>query len=151
MEGQRALRFHQKYLNLFSEDERRSYGFGTTWGWEIKDRIFIFDWTIPLNVSKWITFSRNVKKYWSQNQHPIFHTCNFKFIWQLSGQLLICNVIQRSQNDDRPFEIGCKWASIHVTTKDSVRNNGLFKKENSLTLSKNDFLICWKFALNRQL
>ncbi len=29
-EGQRALRFHQKYLNLCSEDDRRSYGFGTT-------------------------------------------------------------------------------------------------------------------------
>ncbi len=30
MEGQRALGIHQKYLNLCSEDERRSYGFGTT-------------------------------------------------------------------------------------------------------------------------
>ncbi len=30
MEGQRVLGFHQKYLNLCSEDERRSYGFGTT-------------------------------------------------------------------------------------------------------------------------
>ncbi len=27
VEGQRALGFHQKYLNLCSEDERRSYGF----------------------------------------------------------------------------------------------------------------------------
>ncbi len=32
MEDQRARRFHQKYLNLCSEDERRSYGFGTTRG-----------------------------------------------------------------------------------------------------------------------
>ncbi len=32
MEGQRALRFHQKYLILCSEDEQRSYGFGTTRG-----------------------------------------------------------------------------------------------------------------------
>ncbi len=30
MEGLRALGFNQKYLNLCSEDERRSYGFGTT-------------------------------------------------------------------------------------------------------------------------
>ncbi len=30
MKGQIALRFHQKYLNLCSEDERRSYGFRTT-------------------------------------------------------------------------------------------------------------------------
>ncbi len=32
MEGLRVLGLHQKYLNLCSEDERRSYGFGTTWG-----------------------------------------------------------------------------------------------------------------------
>ncbi len=47
--GQRALRFHQKYLHLCSEDERRPYGFGTTWGWVINDRISNFGWTIPLN------------------------------------------------------------------------------------------------------
>ncbi len=52
MKGQRALRFHQKYLNLFSEDERRSYGFGMTWGRVINDRIFIFGWTIPLTAEK---------------------------------------------------------------------------------------------------
>jgi len=28
-----ALRFNQKYLYLCSEDERRSYGVGTAWGW----------------------------------------------------------------------------------------------------------------------
>ncbi len=33
---------------LCSEDERRSYGFGMTWGWVINDRIFIFGWIIPL-------------------------------------------------------------------------------------------------------
>ncbi len=49
-EGLRALRFKQKYLNLCSEDERRSYGFGTTRGWVINDRIFIFGWTIPLRI-----------------------------------------------------------------------------------------------------
>ncbi len=30
MQGQKALRFNQKYLNLCSEDEQRSYRFGTT-------------------------------------------------------------------------------------------------------------------------
>ncbi len=44
----RALRMHQKYLNLCSQDERRSYGFGTTWGWVINDIIFIFGSTVPL-------------------------------------------------------------------------------------------------------
>ncbi len=34
------LRIHQKYHNLCSKDERRSYEFGTTWGWLINDRIF---------------------------------------------------------------------------------------------------------------
>ncbi len=29
MQGQKALGFHQKYLYLCSDDERRSYGFGT--------------------------------------------------------------------------------------------------------------------------
>ncbi len=48
MEGQKALGFHQKYLHLFSEDERRSYEFGTTWGWVINDNIFILGWAIPL-------------------------------------------------------------------------------------------------------
>ncbi len=34
------------YLNLCSEDEQRSYGFGTTWGWVINDRNFIFGWIV---------------------------------------------------------------------------------------------------------
>ncbi len=51
MEGQRALGVHQKYLNLCSEDERRSYVFGTTWGWVTNDWIFIFGWTVPLRSS----------------------------------------------------------------------------------------------------
>ncbi len=42
MQGQKALAFHQKNLNLCSEAELRSYGFGTTWGWAINDRIFFF-------------------------------------------------------------------------------------------------------------
>ncbi len=46
------VRFHQKYLNLCSEDEQRSYWFGTTWGWVINDRIFIFGWTNPLNINE---------------------------------------------------------------------------------------------------
>ncbi len=56
----RALRFNQKYLNFCCGDERRSYGFGTTWGWVINDRTFILGWTIPLssisanNISMWI-------------------------------------------------------------------------------------------------
>ncbi len=35
--------------NLCSEDELKSYGFGTIWGWVFNDRSFIFGWTNPLN------------------------------------------------------------------------------------------------------
>ncbi len=49
MKGHKALGFHQKYLNLCSEYEQRSYRFGMTWGWVIDDRIFIFGWTNPLS------------------------------------------------------------------------------------------------------
>ncbi len=45
VEGLKALGFNQNDLNLCSEDERRSYRFGTTWESVI---IFIFRWTIPL-------------------------------------------------------------------------------------------------------
>ncbi len=61
MEGQRAPRFHQKYLNLCSVDEQRSNGFGTTWGWVINDRIFIFGSTIPLRDNQ----ERNNQRVWS--------------------------------------------------------------------------------------
>ncbi len=42
MEDQRAVNLNQKYLNLCFEDERRPYGFGTTWGRVINDKMFIF-------------------------------------------------------------------------------------------------------------
>ncbi len=50
MQGQKALGFHKKYLNLLdeqifrwcSEDERRFYDFGTTWGWVIKGALSDF-------------------------------------------------------------------------------------------------------------
>ncbi len=48
MEGQRALGFHPKYLNLCSKDEWRSFGFETTWGRVMT--IFIFGWTIPFTL-----------------------------------------------------------------------------------------------------
>ncbi len=49
IQGQKALWFHQKHLNLCSEDEQRSYGFRMTWGWVMKYNFcFIFRWSIPL-------------------------------------------------------------------------------------------------------
>ncbi len=56
MQGQTALRFHQKYLNLCFEDEWRSYRFETTRGWVINDRIFIFGWTNPLRAISFVVW-----------------------------------------------------------------------------------------------
>ncbi len=39
-----------KYHNMCSGDERRLYGFGTTWGWVINDIHFILGWTNPLTL-----------------------------------------------------------------------------------------------------
>ncbi len=51
--GQKALEIHQKYLNLCFEDEQRCYGFGTTWGCVINDRICYgssaVKWLITMN------------------------------------------------------------------------------------------------------
>ncbi len=58
-QGQKPLGVHQKFLNLCSEDERRSYGFGTTWGWVINDSILILGWIIHLIVAFhniWLVF-----------------------------------------------------------------------------------------------
>ncbi len=49
MQGQKALRFNQKHLNLCSEDEQKCDWFGMKWGWVINDRIFILGQTIPIN------------------------------------------------------------------------------------------------------
>ncbi len=42
MEDQKALGCHQKYLNLCSEDEWKSYLFGMTWWWVINNQNFHF-------------------------------------------------------------------------------------------------------------
>ncbi len=49
MQGQKALEFHQKYLNLCSEEEQNPYGFERTWVWVIND-IFIFLVNYPFNL-----------------------------------------------------------------------------------------------------
>ncbi len=84
MEGQRALRFHKKYINLCSKHERRSYGFGMTWGWVINDIIFFFGWTNPL--TPWmigivclplqIPQRATVKKKKKTKEHPQIRPCH---------------------------------------------------------------------------
>ncbi len=83
MEGQIALGFHQKHFNLCSEDERRSYGFGTTWGWVINARIFILGWTNPLMFVGW--FCRCC---------PILQHSNLNMAIQVNIQNIKCFLIQ---------------------------------------------------------
>ncbi len=91
MQGQKALRFNKNYLNLCSEDERRSYRFGTTWGWVINDRIFIFAWTNPLKLfiiikkfstcfinQKIKTFSLNICLNRSKCKSQMIHKPSFR-------------------------------------------------------------------------
>ncbi len=49
--GSESSQISSKHLNLCPEDERRSHGFGTTWGRVINDRIIILGWTNPLMLS----------------------------------------------------------------------------------------------------
>ncbi len=91
MEGQKALGFHQKYLNLCSKDERWSYSLGTTWGWVIHDTIFIFGWTNPLNCK--------TKSIWSLLEKYYLATC----AWEVSsGQRLWPSVSINEISDPPP-------------------------------------------------
>ncbi len=78
----RKLWFHQKYLNLCSEDEQRSYGFGTTWGSVINDIISVFGWTILLNWIQIMTDTKQIpmnqwvsKLEWIHQPRLIGNTC----------------------------------------------------------------------------
>ncbi len=91
MEGQKALGCHQKYHNLCSEDERMSFGFGTTWGWVIKDRIFLFEWTIPL---KKILVYCIIISLWHANiiiQCKLAFTICITWLYVVSWNALGCN------------------------------------------------------------
>ncbi len=56
---------------MCSENERRSYGFGTTWRWVINNRIFIFEWTNPLRYPKITHSPRNEEFHISLFSHGL--------------------------------------------------------------------------------
>ncbi len=64
-----------KSLFLFS---LHTYWFGMTWGWVITDRIFIFGWTIPLNVvwerAAWTFF--NASPFLVHGRQKVLHVCS---------------------------------------------------------------------------
>ncbi len=78
MQGQKALKFHQKYLNLCSKDEWRSYEFGTTWGWVINARIFIFGRTFHLSTT--ILGRRGIICMTNNNCNALATTSNYRKI-----------------------------------------------------------------------
>jgi len=66
----KSLRFHQKDLNLCSEDERMSYGFGPTWTWENDDIIFYFWVNCPFKSLAW-TNCHSSWKYFDPEQSKV--------------------------------------------------------------------------------
>ncbi len=56
--------FLSKYLPLCSAKQRNSYRFGTTWVWVNYDRIFIFGWTIPLNLVWKMVWAKACLVWW---------------------------------------------------------------------------------------
>ncbi len=78
---------YQKYLNLCSEDEQRSYGFGMTWVWVINDIIYIF---IPLTATVWsivmeIINARN-GKHWNVSNN---RTCKLSWLTMFLGVIQV--------------------------------------------------------------
>ncbi len=82
MQGQKALRFHQKYLNLCSKDERRSHGFETTSG-KLMTSFFIFGWTITLSLYPRL----KVKRYSIQEQMNLLWILRHRHHWWLLYRL----------------------------------------------------------------
>ncbi len=72
--GPESLGFN--HLNLCSEDEWRSYGFGKARGWVINDRIFIFGWTITLK-------SHNLLKWPLQPHFPAVYNKRLPRLWSI--------------------------------------------------------------------
>ncbi len=81
MQGQRALGLNPKYLNLCSEDEQQSCGFGTTWLPVINDR-FVYFW-VNYPFTPWVPVPG---KLWTDQIH-----------WMLCK--LFCINVNMDQND----------------------------------------------------
>ncbi len=81
-----------------------TYGFGTTWGWVINGRIFIFGWTISL-MNAFDSWCFNVKCF---NEH-IFPSILFYFYFIYTD--LFLNVISLVGGDYRWCIYGGQWAA----------------------------------------
>ncbi len=99
--GSVSSRISPKYLNLSSEDEQRSYGFGTTWGWVINDSISIsflvnypFKFLMIIFHSLFGHYNVNCKF------GPSFEFWNLQNIWIVS--MTIC--FQNKQNNSQWYD-----------------------------------------------
>ncbi len=88
MKDQKALGFHQKYLNLCSKDEWSTYRFEMTWWWVINDIIFIFGWTIPLTAF----FFQSVVKLMQGLLQCMMRQVRHLTLWSCSFVILIPSV-----------------------------------------------------------
>ncbi len=136
-EGQRALGIHKKYLNLCSEDERRSYGFGMTWRWVVNDRINFFCWTIPLSSSVFVVLMFvSLSLSWSS---PELEPSQIRLIVYQDCERRGRNVLFDSDARKRSTEDA-------PVTVSAVRTRGLISSNNSISwlwVCKHSFTFTW--------
>ncbi len=67
-----------EYLPLCWAEQRHAYRLETTWGWVNDDKIFIFEWTIPLRAAQvkwtpceWGWTMSMVTEYWAIKLHDL--------------------------------------------------------------------------------
>ncbi len=65
VQGQKALRFHQKYLNLCSKNEWRSYRFRMTWGRVIPEFLFFGDTFLVIYPFNCKNGSEKSRRFWA--------------------------------------------------------------------------------------
>ncbi len=99
MQGQKALDFIKNILICVPKDVRKSYRFGTTLGWVIKDRIFwaqfFGGWTTPFKISRfmfmhYLTFFVIIYEIYQQYQQFLWETC-LLFQCMLFEHLMLIN------------------------------------------------------------
>ncbi len=136
-EGQRALGIHKQYLNLCSEDERRSHGFGMTWRWVVNDRIIFFSWTIPLSFSVFVVLMFvSLSLSWSS---PELEPSQIRLIVYQDCERRGRNVLFDSDARKRSTEDA-------PVTVSAVRTRGLISSNNSISwlwVCKHSFTFTW--------
>jgi len=92
---QKALGFHQKYLNLCSENEHRSFGSGTTWEWVIDG---------------WPILFKCVNTCGSSDRTP----CEFEWNWLHTSTKTLQNTTkqQKIKQNSANKRLCCIWAQI---------------------------------------